>query len=143
MIKIEYWNTYDILDVHYEGGYKNWFWLDVDVMKPTYVVEREANENSLGEAVNVFLKWAKQYTFDVYCLEPLADALTTITLHDNVWVTLYDNVWGTLSNGYSAKVKDFIADVQWTEIPNLAKVTVSFVTKTYMVKGSSSESCAI
>ena len=135
MIKIEYWNSYDILDVHYAGDYKNWFWLDVDVMKPTYVIEREANENSLGDAVNIFLKWAKQYTFDVYCLEPLADALTTITLHDNVWVTL--------SNGYSAKVKDFIADVQWTEIANLAKVTVSFVTKTYTVKGSDSSSCTI
>lgn len=133
MIKIEYWNTYDILDVHYEGDYKNWFWLDVDVMKPTYVIEREAAENSLGEAINSFIKWAKQYTFDVYCLEPLADALTTITMHDNVWITL--------SNGYSAKVKDFIADVQWTEIKNLAKVTVSFVTKTYSVSGSDAGAC--
>jgi hypothetical protein len=100
MIKIEYWNSYDILDVHYEGDYKNYFWLDVDVKKPNYVLDREANENSLGESITTFLKWSKQYTFEVYCLEPLADALSTITLHDNVWVTL--------SNGYSAKVKDLL-----------------------------------
>lgn len=133
MIKIEYWNTYDILDVHYEGGYRNRFWLDVDVKKPSYVIDREAYENSVGEAMNVHLKWAKQYTFDIYCLEPLADALSTITLHDNVWVTL--------GNGYSAKVKDFMCDVQWTEIDNLAKVTVTFAVKTYRVNGQMAAGC--
>ena len=29
MVKIEYWNSYDIMDVYYEGGFKNRFWLDV------------------------------------------------------------------------------------------------------------------
>lgn len=122
------------MDVHYEGSYRNRFWLDVDVKRPIYVVDRESFENTLGESVNTFIRWAKQYTFDIYCLEPLADALTTITLHDNVWVTL--------DNGYSAKVKDFIADVQWTsEIENLAKVTVSFITNSYTVNGQMAAGC--
>lgn len=133
MIKIEYWNSYDIIDVHYEGDYKNYFWLDVDVKKPNYVVDREANEDSFGDTITTFAKWAKQYTFEVFCLEPLADALSTVTLHNNIWVTL--------SNGYSAKVKDFLADVEWTEIDNLAKVTVSFVTKTYTISGTSAATC--
>jgi len=133
MIKIEYWNSYDILDVHYEGGYRNRFWLDVDVMKPAYIIDRDAIENSKGETINTFIKWSKQYKFDVFCLEPLADALTTITLHDQVWVTL--------ENGYSAKVKDFIADAVWTEINNLAKVTVSFVVNSYNVSGSVAAGC--
>lgn len=138
MVKIEYWNTYDILDVHYENGYKNHFWLDVDIKKPTYVVDREAYDNSLGEAVNVFIRWSKQYSFEIYCLEPLADALTTITMHDNVWITL-----GSFENSYTAKVKDFIADVQWTDIDNLAKVTVTFVVKTYTVSGLQAAGCTI
>jgi len=133
MIKIEYWNSYDIIDVHYESGYRSWFWLDVDVKKPEYPIERDAVENSMGETHNTFIKWSKQYKFDVFCLEPLADALTTITLHDQVWITF--------ENGYSAKVKDFIADVSWTEIDNLAKVTVSFVVKSYNVTGSAAAGC--
>ena len=133
MIKIEYWNSYDILGVHYESGYKNRFWLDVEVKKPQYVVDREAFENSLGESVNTFLKWSKQYQFDVFCLEPLADALTTITLHDNVWVTL--------DNGYSAKVKDFIANAVWSEVDNVCKVTVTMITNSYTVNGKAAAGC--
>ena len=78
MVKIEYWNSYNILDVYYEGGYRNRFWLDVDVMKPEYVVDREAFENSIGEQVTTSLKWSKRYTFEMYCTEPLVDALTTL-----------------------------------------------------------------
>lgn len=121
------------MDVHYESGYRNRFWLNVAVMKPAYVIDRDAYENSLGESVSTFIKWSKQYTFDVFCLEPLADALTSITLHDNVWITL--------PNGYSSQVKDFIANVAWTEIDNLAKVTITFVTKTYSVNGNSAAGC--
>lgn len=133
MIKIEYWNSYDIMGVYYGGGYKNRFWLDVDVKKPVYAVEREAYDNSLGESINTFLKWSKQYTFEVFCLEPLADALTTITLHDNVWITL--------DNGYSAQCKDFLTDVTWTEIDNLAKVVVTFITNSYTVNGKAAAGC--
>jgi len=121
------------MDIHYESGYRNRFWLNVDVMKPTYTIDRDAYENSLGESINTFIKWSKQYTFDIYCLEPLADALTSITLHDQVWITL--------PNGYSAQCKDFLANVTWTEINNLAKVTVTFITNTYSVNGNSAAGC--
>lgn len=133
MVKIEYWNSYDILDVYYEGGYRNRFWLDVDVMKPEYVVERDAFENGIGEQINTSIKWSKRYSFDVYCTEPLVDALTTITMHDNVWITL--------DNGYSAECKDFACDVAWQEIDNVARVTVTFVTKTYRVNGKMAANC--
>lgn len=133
MVKIEYWNSYDIMGVYYEGGFKNRFWLDVDVKKPTYAVEREAYEDSLGESINTFIRWSKQYTFEIFCLESLADALTTITLHDNIWVTL--------KNGKSSKVKDFITDVAWTEIDNLVKVTVTFITNSYVVNGHAAAGC--
>jgi len=133
MIKIEYWNSYDILDIHYEHSYRNRFYLNVDVKKPAYVVVREATENSLGESVNTFLRWEKQYSFELYCNEPLADAISAITLHDNVWVTL--------SNGYSGKVKDFLSEIAWTEIDGLAKVNVTFVSNSYTVNGQSAAGC--
>lgn len=133
MIKIEYWNSYDICDVHYEDGYRNVMYLDVDVKKPQYLIDRETYENGLGEEMNVFIRWSKQYSFSIYCLEPLVDALTLITLHDNVWVQL--------DNGYSAKVKDFLAQPTWQEIDNVALVEVTFVTKSYPVSGHSAAGC--
>lgn len=133
MIKIEYWNSYDIMDVHYEGSYRNRFWLNVDVKKPVYLIEREGYENSASETINTFIKYEKQYNFEVFCTEPLADAISGITLHDNVWITL--------DNGYSGKVKDFISEVSWQEIENVAKVSVSFVTNQYKVNGKAAAGC--
>ncbi len=134
MIRIEYWNTYNIIDVSYQNsGYKNRFWLDVDVKKPIYLVEQEAYENGTGDTLPTFLKWSKKYQFEIYCLEPLVDALTAITLHDNVWVML--------DNGYESKVKEFTVDPQWTEIDNLCKCTVSFVAFSHIVNGNSATGC--
>lgn len=133
MIKIEYYNSYNILDVHYESGYKNWFWLKADVKKPKYVVSRDAYENSNGESITTFVRWEKQYSFEFFCLEPLADAMTTITMHDNVWITF--------ENGYSARVKDFFVAVDWQSIDNIAKVNVTFVTKSFNVNGVMAAGC--
>ena len=133
MIKLEWWNSYDILDIYYEGGYKNWIWLNVDIKRPSYPITRETEEDSVGEAHNVFLKWEKQYQFEIHCLEPLADALSAITMHDNVWVTF--------PSGLSARCKDFMHEISWTEIDNLAKVTCTFITKSYNINGASAAGC--
>lgn len=134
MIKIEYWNTYNIIDVAYETtGYKNRFWLDVDVKKPEYAVEQEAYENGNGESIPTFIKWSKKYQFEIYCLEPLVDAITTIPLHDNVYVQL--------ANGYEGKVKEFTVNPTWTEIDNVCKCTVSFVVATHNVNGGKATGC--
>ena len=63
MIKIEYWNSYDIMDIHYAGSYKNAFYLNVYLVTPTYPILREAVEDSFGDLQNQFLKWEKQYSF--------------------------------------------------------------------------------
>ncbi len=57
MVKIEYWNSYDIMDVYYAGSYRNRFWLDVVIKKPQYIITREAIENGLNETVNQFMKY--------------------------------------------------------------------------------------
>ena len=133
MIKIEYWNSYDIIDCHYEGSYRNRFWLNVDLVTPQYPIIREGNEDGFGELQNQFLRWEKQYTFIVHCLEPTVDMLSTITLHDNVWITL--------DNGYSGKIKDFNIDPAWTSIINVAKVTCTFTVKSYTINGASASHC--
>jgi hypothetical protein len=133
MIKIEYWNSYDILDCHYEQDYRNRFWLNVDVQRPEYIINREQTEDALMDLHNTFLKWEKQYSFDMYCPEYIADMLSMITLHDNVWVEF--------DNGYSGKCKDFTATVEWTSINSLAKVSCTFIVKSYTINGASAASC--
>lgn len=134
MIKIEYYNDYDIMDIHYAGSYRNRFWLNVDMVKPEYPIFREEVENGLGDTVNLFLKWEKQYSFDVFCTENMVDFLSTLTLHTDIWVEL--------DNGYSGKVRDFSIEIEWTSIPAVAKVTCKFTTKAYTIKGSDSANCS-
>jgi len=133
MIKIEYWNTYDILDCHYTGNYRNKFWLNVDLVTPQYPILRESVENSNGDQINQFMKWEKQYTFVYHCLEPTADMLSTLTLMTDVWITL--------DNGYSGKAKDFNTDIEWQPITSIAKVTCTFTVKSYKISGSDAAQC--
>lgn len=133
MVKIEYWNSYDILDTHYTGSYKNRFWLNVIIKKPTYPIYREQFEDSVNDSHNVFLKWEKQYSFDLFATEPVADMISMITLHDNVWITF--------DNGYSAKCRDFTAEVKWSNIESLAQITCTFTVKSYVINGASASHC--
>jgi hypothetical protein len=133
MIKIEYWNSYDILDIHYEGSYKNRFWLNVETVKPDYPIYREAVEDSYNDSHNTFLKWEKQYSFELYCMENILDMLSMLTLHDNVWITL--------ENGYSGKVRDFFITIEWTSVKSVAKVTCTFTVKSYIINGASATHC--
>ena len=133
MIKIEYWNSYDIMDIHYAGSYKNAFYLNVDLVTPTYPILREAVEDAFGDLQNQFLKWEKQYSFVYHCPEHIVDMLSTITMHDNVWITL--------DNGYSGRVKDFNANPEWTAIQSIAKVTCTFTVKSYTINGASASMC--
>ena len=133
MIKISYWNEYDILDIHYEGSYRNWFWLNVDVLTPEYPIFREQIENGLGETQTTFMRWGKQYSFDVYCTEQMVDFLSTITLHTDVWIEF--------DNGYSGKATDFNAVPEWTKVQSIAKVTCTFTVKSYTINGASAAHC--
>lgn len=133
MIKIEYWNAYNIMDTYYEGNYRNRFWLNVDLVTPQYPIVREGAENGDGELVNQFLRWEKQYTFVYHCLEYVVDMLSTLTLMTDVWITL--------DNGYSGKATDFNIDVVWTSVPSVAKVTCTFTVKTYTINGAAASKC--
>ena len=134
MLKIEYWNSYNILDCYYATSYRNRFWLDVDLKNPEYPILREQEEDGFGDAHNTFLKWEKQYSFDVFCPENIVDMLSMITLHDNVWITS--------DKGYSGKCRDFTAVPSWTNIQGLAKVTCTFTVKSYIINGASASNCA-
>ena len=125
-LKIEYTNTYDFLErILYQKGFRQILYLDADVKKPEYPIEEEGVENGEKEFNPTFLKWQKRYQFEVYAPEFLVDALTTLPLHDNVWITF--------QNDESNLITDIDVDVDWEDLGEtekthgcFAKVTVSF-----------------
>ena len=117
MIKIEWWNKCDLADIVYsidltftgviEGDYHNVVYLDVDVTKPEYVLEEEAQENHEQTVIVQNQKWTKKYRCEYKAPEFMADALTVMQLHDNIYITLPDDE--------PVKVKDINVSVEWPE----------------------------
>lgn len=133
MVKLEYWNTFDIMDINYSNStFHNLIWLPVQIKKPEYIITREAYEDGLGESHNTWLKWEKQYQFNIMCTESLADALSAITMHNNV------AIW---FGGTESMCKDFTTETSWQNIDCIASVTATIVTDSYVVSSTDSTNC--
>lgn len=132
MVKLEYWNTFDIMDIHYGEPFHNVIWLPVEIKKPEYIITREAYEDGLGETHNTWLKWEKQYQFNMLCTESLADALSAITMHNNVMIRF---------GGIESVCKDFTTETSWQNIDCIASVTATIVTDSYVVSSTDSTNC--
>jgi len=120
-ILIEYSNSVDFGDILYQNTFENRIYLDADVSKPEYEIVEEGTENGDGEFFPTFQKWAKKYSITFYAQEFLVDALTLMTLHDQITVTL--------RNGEASNVLDAEVEYKWdSNIECWAEVTLSFVT---------------
>ena len=120
-ILIEYSNSVDFGDILYQNTFENKIYLDADVSKPEYEIVEEGTENGDGEFFPTFQKWAKKYSITFYAQEFLVDALTLMTLHDQITVTL--------RNGEASNVLDAEVEYKWdSNIECWAEVTLSFVT---------------
>ena len=120
-ILIEYSNSVDFGDILYQNTFENKIYLDADVSKPEYEIVEEGVENGDGEFLPTFQKWAKKYSITFYAQEFLVDALTLMTLHDQITVTL--------RNGEASNVLDAEVEYKWdSNIECWAEVTLSFVT---------------
>lgn len=127
MIQVEYWNSNDIIDAHYDA-FRNRFWLQVNVTKPKYPIKVEASENSYGDTTNEYQRWDKQYSFEVWGTETMADFLSLIPLHDNIWITN--------ERGLSTQALNFAVEVDWGESECVAKCTCTFNSKSYSLSGN-------
>ena len=135
LVLIEYSNSVDFGDILYHNGFENRVYLNADVSKPTYELEEEGTEDADGEFSPTFQKWAKKYSIQFYAQEFLADALTLMTLHDQVYVTL--------KNGENSQVLDIDVEPVWdNNIECWAEVTMTFVTD-YIIRKNCDENFGI
>jgi len=123
-IKLEWWNTCDIDNILYQTGYKQHLYLDCDLGSPEYKLKQEFNTN--GDETNLpkFQRWDKIYKFYFYAPEYIADCLSLLPLHDNVWIYT--------QNEEICKCEDVIVEVAWEE-PCFAKISIQF-SQDYIIK---------
>ena len=119
LIKIEYNNNTDFGDIFYQKGFTNRVYLDADVTKPEYPIEEEGITNGDGEFVPSHQRWSKLHMIECYGQEYLADALSLMELHDNIWITL--------KNGETSLVSDVEVEVDWQDtVQCWAKISIKF-----------------
>ena len=115
-LKIEWRNTTDLGDVYYISGLTGKMFLDVEVERPEYPVEIEADLNGDNQEIPKFRKWSKEYKFEVWGTEDLADAFTFMQIHDTINITL--------QTGQQISVDKMSVEIDWEEIGCLAKIIV-------------------
>lgn len=120
-LKLEWWNDCDLGDIYYAGGYKNVFYYETEIGKPSYEVEQQTQEN--GEAVDVILSQARKkiYQFEVFVPEYIVDALVDMALHDNIRLSTTDGL-------YASTIRNVEVSPEWESLTNecMAVVTIKF-----------------
>ncbi len=113
MLKIEFWDDKNILDIRYTDGFKQFLYLDAILSHPEYPLDEEGKQDVEGIFNAEWQRWRKTFHFDFVAPEYLVDAITTMAIHDNVYID-------------GLKVKDITVDVNWQGA--WAVVDVGFVT---------------
>jgi hypothetical protein len=114
---LEWYNTCIIDDVIYGATsgcfYFNQLYLDEAIIsKPEYPYKEEGEENGNQDFTATFQKWEKTIKFLVAkCPEFITDALSAITLHDNIYITEPIRKKQELSDG-NTSIKSVEVDVQ-------------------------------
>lgn len=102
--RIRWRNTNDLDLIVYSGGadtidgqtlagtYYNIIYFDEDVLvqKPEYSIDEQVQQNHELKEIFQSQKWRKTYKAEIYVPEFLADALTMIPLHDEVYIHIKD-----------------------------------------------------
>lgn len=87
MIKIEWWNSTEIGNTLYSRGFRQQLLLDTILGTPEILEVLVGDSDGEGGVIPSFQRRSKQYKFEVFVPEFLADALNDIRLHDNINIT--------------------------------------------------------
>lgn len=118
LYKLTWWNSCDInYSILYNPStvdcdqFKNFLYLDAGLFKPEYDTKEEGEENGRGDLNTIFQRWQKNLHFDCMCPEFLADALSGVFMHDEIYVRRPKNEFQlVLDNEY--KVLRVVPDVK-------------------------------
>lgn len=130
-LKLEWWNSCDLGEIYYTGGYRNRAYFETEVGKPDYQLEQETEPN--GEGVDVILSQVRKkiYQFEVYVPEYMVDALVDMALHDNIRITYTNGL-------YSSAIRNVQVIPNWEEMSSdcMATVIVKFQQDDQLVDNS-------
>ena len=94
VFKLEWSNTCDVADLFYQEGFKQIFYIDSDkgrmcgaLTEATYPLDEDAITNGEGEVIPVFQVLVKRYNLSFVATEVMTDALSLLSLHDDVFLT--------------------------------------------------------
>lgn len=120
-IKLEWWNTCDIGGIYYQGGFVNTIYIPSDICKPSYNTLIEEEENGEGVPVMSYGRVQKIPEIQYYVPEYLADALSLLSVHNNVRFTYTNGL-------YAGLVRNCTINVEWDTDSNdcMALVTITF-----------------
>lgn len=121
-IKITYWDNQDFpvpsQIIHYETGFKNWFYVKSELGKPQYPIEEEVETRDGRKFFEKQIS-EKKYRFEFQAPEYLCDAIRIIRMHDNVLVE---------SKGYVYQAEEILFTPEFLEQGDLAIVQTEFET---------------
>lgn len=120
------------------NGYKNYFYVDTEILKPQYLYDRTIKDRDFKEFPLKQIR-KKQRRFEVIVSEGIADFLSLIELHDIVTIRdQYGNVYN---------VGEFeMGTPNWFSSGNLGESVVSFVDERDVVGvfgSTSSDTCEV
>lgn len=130
-IKLEWWNSCNLGEIYYTGGFKNKLFLETEIGEPEYLHEETGHEDGNGVFVKELESLVKNYRFKVVVPEDIVDALEAMALHDNITITYTNGL-------YSSAVRNVKVNATWSEETNqcLAVVEVLFQQDDQIIKGS-------
>lgn len=129
LIKLEWWNTCDLGNIYYLGGFRNKIYLDAIIGEPSWDELEEGAENGDGLFVQDYFRSKKRYQFKCLVPEYLVDALKLIPAHDNKRISYTNGL-------FNADIDYCQVDVEWQDESNgcLGLVTFAFETGDQVVK---------
>lgn len=123
-ICLEYHNSCNYSDVLYQNGFKQRYFIDASLCKPTYEIEEEGYKDGEGNFISTFKRQWKIFNLELLCTEQQSDCLFTVPLHD--FIAIY------LQNGEYEQVYDL--EVKKEDVTSgICRVSLSFRTR-YMIK---------
>lgn len=123
-IKISWWDEEDLfgnpsrIAIAYEGGYKNYLYLDGTIARPTYEFEDEVESRGGYEFPLRQISY-KKYNFNALGVEEICDAMRIIRLSDHIKVE---------AEGETYICNSFLVNVDWLEGGYMASMDCEFTT---------------
>jgi hypothetical protein len=120
-LKLKWWSGCDIGDIIYSyGGFFNEMWLQAPIARNEPSLSEEGIENGKKEFLPTIQIYTDNFTFDEWVPEYVVAAMTTINMHDSIFIA------EQYANDVFQRVQNFKSNFDWTGTDCHAVITCKF-----------------